>query len=101
MWDYGLAEAANRLANERCKKCGVEAWHAHSEDANILFKLEEHKCHACAHLEEVEDKKSDKEKKKHGVTEQVVAIHALDEALPSRSDWIEEVIKDYNKKHRK
>lgn len=97
VWDYGLAEAASRLAAERCKKCGTEAWHAHSENALIGFELSKHTCYGCAHLEEVEDKKSDKDKKEFGVTEQVKAVHVdwelgSTDPLPTRHEWIEEMI---------
>lgn len=80
----------------------MEAWHAHSENNLIGFEIDNHTCYGCAHLEEVESKKSDKDKKKFGVTEQVKAVHidwdsGSDEPLPSRSDWIEEVIRKHSK----
>lgn len=101
VWDYGLAEAAQRLSNERCKKCGVEAWHAYSENAEIAYAIDTHECHSCAYLESHEDKKSDKDKKDFGVTEMVKAVHVdtelaepiLDSPLPTRQDWIDDLIK--------
>lgn len=92
VWDYGFAEAAAKLASEVCRKCGTEAWHAHSENNVIDFEIVEHNCYGCAHLEEVESKKSDKAKKKFGVTEQVRAKNVFeDEELPGRADWLKEI----------
>lgn len=101
-YDYTLALAIELLDRERCKKCGVEGWHAYSENSEIAFKIQEHTCYACAHLEEHEDKQSDSKTKKFGVTEMVVAIHVDDEyadkdapptPLPGRSDWLKEMQK--------
>jgi len=75
-WDYGLAEAIHMIDNEKCRKCGTEMWIAFNEDRDIQFEIDEHTCHACAHLEMHEDKKSDKEPKKFGVTEFVKPVHA-------------------------
>lgn len=92
--------ALELLDRERCKKCGTEGFHAYSENAEIGFKIEEHTCYACAHLEEYEDKQSDSKKKNYGVTEMVVAVHIDDEyadkdapptPLPTRGDWLKEM----------
>lgn len=98
VWDYGLAEAATRLANERCRKCGTEAWYAHSENNEIAFEISKHTCYGCAHLEQEADKKSDKDKKEFGVTPQVRAVHVDKESdenaqLPTRADLIVELTK--------
>lgn len=99
-YDYGLAQAIDILDRERCKKCGLDAWHAYSEnDQEIMFKIVEHTCHGCAHLEQHEHKKSDKAPKKFGVTEMVEAVHTdttlippvYDTPLPGREPWLEEM----------
>lgn len=96
VWDYGLAEAANRLAGEKCRKCGTDAWHAHSENREIAFEVTKHTCYGCAHLEQEEDKKSSKDKKEFGVTPQVRAVHVdwengSEDPLPGRADWLKEI----------
>lgn len=98
-YDYGLAQAIDILDRERCKKCGLDAWHAFSENEDVLFKIVEHTCHGCAHLEQHEDKKSDSAKKQYGVTEMVEAVHSdttlavpvYDTPLPGRDEWLEEM----------
>lgn len=101
-YDYTIAMAIEILDRERCKKCGVEGWHAYSENSEIAFKIEEHTCYACAHLEEHEDKQSNSKAKKYGVTEMVRPIHVDDEysekgappaQLPTRSEWLQEMQK--------
>lgn len=101
-YDFTIAMALELLDRERCKKCGVEGWHAFSENSEIAFKIEEHNCYACAHLEEYEDKQSNSKAKKFGVTEMVRAVHVDDEystddtpasPLPGRKDWLEEMYK--------
>lgn len=73
IWDYGLAEAIHTIDSEKCRKCGTDAAVAFNEDQNIEFDIDEHVCHACAHLEQHDDAKSDKDPKKFGVTEFVKA----------------------------
>lgn len=94
--------AIELLDRERCKKCGTEGWYAFSENSEIAFKIDEHHCYSCAHLEEHEDKQSNSKAKKYGVTEFVTAIHVDDEyaekgtpptPLPSRTQWLEEMAK--------
>lgn len=101
-YDYTLAQAVEILDRERCKKCGVEGWYAYSENSEIAFKIEEHTCYSCAHLEEHEDKQSNSKAKKFGVTEQVKAVHVDDEyadkgapptPLPTRTEWLLEMQK--------
>lgn len=101
-YDYTIALAIEILDRERCKKCGVEGWYAYSENSEIAFKIEEHTCYACAHLEEHEDKQSNSKTKKYGITEMVRPVHVDDEyakkgdpasPLPSRSDWLKEMQK--------
>lgn len=97
-YDYGLAEAIHTLDAEKCRKCGTSAHEAFSEDPNIQFAIDEHTCHACAFLEDYEDKKSDKDKKKFGVTEFVKSEYVgFDEEgkeligevpLTARQDWL-------------
>ena len=74
--DYGLAEAIDILDSEKCRKCGTPTWQGCSENADIQFEIDEHHCYACEYLEQYEDKKSDKDPKKFGVTEFVKAIHS-------------------------
>lgn len=88
------------LSNERCKKCGTEAWHAYTENNEITYIIDKHTCHSCAHLEAHEDKKSDKDKKEFGVTEMVKAVHVdtelaepvYDTPLPGRADWLKDML---------
>lgn len=61
---------------EKCRKCGIDFWLAYSDDPEIQFEIDEHTCHACAYQEQHEDKKSDKDPKKFGVTEFVVPVHS-------------------------
>lgn len=99
MWqphDYAIAEAVYILDSEKCPKCGTPAWWAFSENSEIQFEVEETTCHACAHLEQHEEKHSDSKKKRHGVTDTVKAVHAdwelgEDTPLPVRSDWYAEL----------
>lgn len=61
---------------EKCRKCGVSVWLASSTDPDVQFTIDEHACHACEYQEQHEDKKPNNERKKFGVTEFVVPIHA-------------------------
>lgn len=105
VWDYGLAEAADKLHRETCKGCGLPAWHAFTEDATVIYELDKHKCNSCAFLEQEKDKKSDKDKKEFGTTEMVKAVHSdtqlvvpvHDTPLPGRADWLADMLAKHNK----
>jgi len=99
VWDYGLAEAVNMIDNEKCRKCGTEMWLAFSEDRDIQFEVEDHACHACAHLEEVQDKRSDKDAKKYGVTEFVKAVHADSELKDIKPEDVPKLDWKYREKY--
>ena len=102
-WDYGLAEAVYMIENEKCRKCGQPAHVAFNDDNNIQFEIDEHVCHSCAYLEQHDDSKSDKDKKKFGVTEFVKPTYLdFDETgrevvgeLPqdTRKKWLESLQK--------
>lgn len=100
--DFGLALAVDILDQEKCGKCGTPAWWAFSEDNNIQFEVDEHKCEACAFLDEHESKQKDDDKK-FGVTETVKVVHVdwefgdKDAKLPTRSDWYAELAKKASK----
>lgn len=99
MWDrhdYAIAEALYILDSEKCPKCGTPAWWAFSENAEIQFEVEETTCHACAHLEQHEEKHSNSKSKRHGITDTVKVVHAdwemgEETPLPSRNDWYAEL----------
>lgn len=78
---------------EKCRKCGLDFWVAQSDDPEIAFEIEEHSCHSCAYLEQHQDKKSDKDAKKFGVTEFPKPVHTdselvgIDPAKVPKIDW--------------
>lgn len=83
--DYGLAEAYKIFEDERCPQCGTHIWHAHSDDQNIKFEIEEIKCESCVVLDEHNEKTKDK---KAGVTPSIKTdVYLEDEPLPTRTDW--------------
>lgn len=90
--DYVLATAYETLEAEKCGRCGVPVWWAFSEDSTIEFKMDEHTCHACAH-KEADDKKRSKQEPKAGVTRFVKAapVEGFTE-LPSRADFQESMV---------
>jgi hypothetical protein len=91
--DYVVASATQILDDEKCQKCGVEAWHAYSTDNTIAFEAEDITCQACAHKEQIEEAEGDK--KQRGTTKVVRAVpeEGFDE-LPDRNAFFERMAKE-------
>jgi len=50
-WDIVLLEAFEILEQERCGKCGTPKYLAYNDSDDILFRVHEETCHACAAIE--------------------------------------------------
>lgn len=95
--DYALAMAYETIESEKCQKCGVPIWWAYSENPIIDFEHDHIDCESCAF-----DERNQPKSPKAGRTLYVkpIPVEGFD-ALPTRADFMTEMVKRAAKKAEK